>query len=85
MKLVPFPQTVSATAAFAAGLLFLRFWRETGHRLFVFFWAAFWLMALAWTLLALVNHEDEARPLIYTVRLFANVLLIIVMINEESQ
>jgi hypothetical protein len=70
VKLVSFLQTVSATAAFAAGLLFLRFWPETGLRLFVFFSAAFWLMALAWTLLALVSPErrnaaaDLHRPII---------------------
>jgi hypothetical protein len=38
------------------------------HRLFIVFGAAFWLMALAWTRLALVNPDDEARPLIYMIR-----------------
>lgn len=85
LKLVPFLHTVSATSAFACGLLFLRFWRETGHRLFVFFGAALSLVALGWSLLALGNPDDEMRPVIYTIRLLANVLLIAGMITKKSQ
>ena len=71
---------MSATAALATGLFFLRFWRQTGHRVFVYFGAAFWLMALSWSLLALVNPDDETRPLIYSIRLVAYVLLIVGML-----
>ena len=62
LALIPFLQTVSATAALASGLFFFRFWRESHDRLFAFFGAAFWVLALSWALLALVNPSDEARP-----------------------
>jgi hypothetical protein len=83
LALIPFLQTVSATAAVAAGLFFFRFWRESRDRLFGFFGAAFWVLALSWTLLALVNPTDETRPYIYAIRLVAFLLMIIGMIDKN--
>jgi len=59
-----------------AGLFFLRFWRKTRDRLFAVFAAAFWLLALNWTLVALVARE-EARPALYAIRLLAFVLILL--------
>jgi hypothetical protein len=59
-----------------AGLFFLRFWRKTRDRLFAVFAAAFWLLALNWTLVALVSRE-EARPALYAIRLLAFVLILL--------
>ena len=83
LALIPFLQTVSATAAVAAGLFFFRFWRESRDRLFGFFGAAFWVLALSWTLLALVNPTDETRPYIYAIRLVAFLLMIVGMIDKN--
>jgi hypothetical protein len=83
MALIPFLQTVSATAAFASGLLLLRFWRETGDRLFAFFGGAFWLLSLSWALLALVNPGDETRPYVYAIRLVAFLLIIAGMVDKN--
>ena len=83
LALIPFLQTVSATAALAAGLFFFRFWRESRDRLFAFFGAAFWVLALSWTLLALINPSDETRPYIYAIRLVAFLLMIIGMIDKN--
>jgi hypothetical protein len=83
LALIPFLQTVSATAALAAGLFFFRFWRESHDRLFGFFGAAFWVLALSWALLALVNPSDEARPFIYAIRLVAFLLMIIGMVDKN--
>lgn len=73
---VVFLQAVSATGAWVAGLFFLRFWRESGDRLFAFFAAAFWLLALSWALLALISPTEETRPYIYAIRLVAFLLII---------
>ncbi len=37
-------------ASFAVGMFFLRYWRTSRDRLFLLFCAAFWLLALDWTL-----------------------------------
>ena len=81
--LIPFLQTVSATAAVAAGLFFFRFWRESRDRLFAFFGAAFWVLALSWALLALINPSDETRPYVYAIRLLAFLLMIVGMVDKN--
>ena len=71
-----FLQGVSATGALVCGLFFLRFWRDSGDRLFLFFAAAFWLLAVSWTLLGLISPTEETRPYIYAIRLLAFLLII---------
>ena len=71
--------------AHSLSALFFRSWRQTGHRIFFFFGAGFWFMALSWALLALLNPDDETRPLIYFIRLCAYVVLIVGMINRKGR
>lgn len=82
-SLVPFLQTINATASVVVSLFFFRFWRDSGDRLFGFFGAAFSLLAVSWTLLALISPTDETRPYIYAVRLVAFVLLIAGIIDKN--
>jgi hypothetical protein len=82
---VVFLQGVSATAAWVSGLLFLRFWRQTRDRLFVYFGAAFWVLALSWSLLTLTSPTEESRPYIYALRLLAFALIIAGMIVKNSR
>lgn len=81
--IIPFLQTISATAAVAAGLFFFRFWRESRDRLFAFFGAAFWMLAVSWALLALINPSDETRPYVYAIRLVAFLLMIVGMVDKN--
>lgn len=81
--IIPFLQTVSATAAVAAGLFFFRFWRESRDRLFAFFGAAFWVLAVSWALLALINPSDETRPYADAIRLVAFLLMIAGMVDKN--
>ena len=83
VSLIAFLQTVSATAALAAGLVFFRFWRESRDRLFAFFGAAFWVLAVSWALLALVNPSAETRPYVYAIRLVAFLLMIAGMVDKN--
>lgn len=79
---IVFLQAVSAAGALVASLVFLRFWRDTGDRLFTFFSAAFALLALSWTLLGLAS-TDETRPYIYAIRLVAFLLIIGAIIDKN--
>jgi hypothetical protein len=72
-------QGISATAAWASGLIFFRFWRQSHDSLFAFFSSAFWLLATSWGLLAVFSPTEEARPYVYLVRLVAVALLIVGM------
>jgi hypothetical protein len=67
-----------------AGLFFFRFWKETQDRLFASFAAAFWILALHRLLVSLTPREYEGRAYLYTVRLFAY-LLILYAIYEKNR
>jgi peptidoglycan/LPS O-acetylase OafA/YrhL len=78
-------QAIAATSAWVAGLIFLRFWRDSGDRLFAFFGTAFWLLASSWLLLGFTNPTEEARPYIYGLRLVAFLLIIGGMIDKNRR
>jgi hypothetical protein len=73
----------SAVASWTAGLLFLRFWRETRDLFFALFAGAFCCRTLNWIGLALTEPPDEARTLFYLVRLMAFVLIIGAIIDKN--
>jgi hypothetical protein len=75
---------VTCTLNFVAALLFLRFYRRTGDRLFVFFAAAFALFAINRILFLIIDVPDEARTSLYAVRL-AGFVLILVAIWDKNR
>jgi len=82
-EIAAFLQGVSAAGAWISGLFFLRFWRREHDPLFAYFAAAFWLLALSWTLLALSRPDAETRPYVYGIRLIAFGLIIGGMIDKN--
>jgi hypothetical protein len=75
---------IAATSSLFAGVLFLRFWRETLDRLFAWFAIAFWMFTVNCALLALVNANDETRVYAYLPRL-AGFVLILVAIAQRNR
>ena len=73
-----------AMSSGVAGLYFWRFWIESKDRLFVFFALAFWVLALNWVGLALID-EPETRHWVYAVRLVAFVLIIAGIIDKNRR
>ena len=82
-QLIAIAQSVTATGAWVAGLIFFRFWRETGDRLLMLFALAFWLLSASWLILAIFNPTDEARPYVYAVRLVAFLLIIAAVVDKN--
>jgi hypothetical protein len=74
--LVQFFQGAAAMACLVAGLLLLAYWRDSRDRLFVFFAAAFWTLALNYLLLAAVAPTAEQRHWFYAIRLVAFALIL---------
>jgi hypothetical protein len=64
------------------GLFFLRFWRDTGDRLFAMFAFAFWVLSLNWLALALVD-QPETRTWLYLVRLVAFGLILLAIVDKN--
>jgi hypothetical protein len=80
---IVFLQGATAAAATAIGMLFFRFWRSSGDRLFAGFAAAFWMLALSWTILGLVSPTEETRPYVYSLRLIAFLFIILAMVDKN--
>ena len=83
----PFLYGVLTSAACVAALIFLRFYKLTGDRLFAFFAAAFLGMALNWLALAITDPLSEDRYYVFLLRLagYAFILVGIVDKNRRSQ
>jgi hypothetical protein len=60
-----------------AGLLFLRFWKETRERLLLYFALAFWILTINWLLLAVLRPKDEGTHYAYWARMAAFVVIIV--------
>jgi hypothetical protein len=69
----------------AVALFFLRYWRTSHDRLFVYFAVAFAVMALNWIGLAMVDPGFELRHTLYLLRLAAFVLIIIGIIDKNRR
>jgi uncharacterized membrane protein HdeD (DUF308 family) len=72
-----------AMASFTIGLFFLRFWKKTRDRFFLFFAVAFALEGLNRAMLGLFHTSDENEPIFYLVRLLSFVLILIAIIDKN--
>ncbi|HEX5009787.1 MAG TPA: DUF5985 family protein [Planctomycetota bacterium] len=72
-------------AALVAGLHFARFFSRTRERLFLALAATFWILALNWTLLAVLDPDDESRHYVMLVRLLAFVVLIAGIVDKNRR
>lgn len=66
-----------------AGLFFLKFWKQTGDRLFGFFAAAFTLLLIQRVALALARDMIDDPSWYYVVRLLAFVLIVVAVIDKN--
>jgi len=73
----------SAMATLTVGLIFFRSWRHTGDRFFALFGLAFWILALHWVALAVLDAVDETRHYFYLVRLLAFVVVLVAIVEKN--
>ena len=83
------PQTflwgATAAACFVAGLFFLRFWRASRDRFFVYFTVAFWMLGLNWVVLAAIGRSPEAVHPAYVIRLGAFLLILLAIVDKNRR
>ncbi|HEY7219678.1 MAG TPA: DUF5985 family protein [Candidatus Binatia bacterium] len=72
-----------AMASLVAGLFFLRFWKDTKDRFFLFFSVSFFVEGLNRFALAMTHDPNEDRPFVYFVR-FLSFLLILIAIADKN-
>lgn len=78
-----FLQGATALAALAVALFFLRYWRETGDRLFAVFAGAFALFAASRVVLSALTVESETRTWVYALRAASFLAIIAAVIDKN--
>lgn len=81
--MIQFIYGIIAMGCLVATLFFVRFWRETHDRLFVFFALAFVIMAANWSAVALLDLQDEARTFLFSLRLVAYGLILVAIVDKN--
>jgi hypothetical protein len=66
-------------------LFFLKFWRQTHDRLFVFFSGAFALLMVERVIRSSMDAETDWAPYVYSVRLAAFVLILIGIVDKNRR
>lgn len=67
-----------------AGLFFLKFWRKSRERLFLFFAMAFWLLGCERIIpIAIADPRTEPHTFIYLIRLVAFALILYAIIDKN--
>jgi len=72
-------------ASLTIALFFLRFWKSTHDRFFLFFATSFVLEAINRILIQLTIHQDEQQPLFYLIRLVAYGLILIAILQKNKR
>lgn len=73
-----------AMASLVISLFFLRFWKTTGDRFFLFFAASFFLEAINRILIGINVLQNESSPAYYFIRLVAYSLIIIAIVDKNK-
>ena len=72
-----------ATASLVAGLFFLRFWRQTRDRFFLFFALSFLIEGLNRFALYTLAGLNDAEPIYYVIRLVAYGLIVWAIVDKN--
>ena len=85
MSITPFLLGATAMASLVAALFFLRFWRETEDRFFLYFAVAFGIEGLNRSVLGLSSISQETEPFFYLVRLIAFLLILAAIVDKNRK
>lgn len=72
-----------AALSIIAGFVFLRFWRSTHDRFFLFFAASFLIEGLNRIILGILGELNENLPVYYLIRLLAYGLILYAIIDKN--
>lgn len=81
----PFLAGTLVMASFVVGLRFLKYWRLSRDRFFVWFAAAFWIFSAGWAIRALAPGASEHGNLVYLPRLFAFLMIIVAILDKNRR
>jgi len=82
-ELVVFMWGATTFGSWVIALFFLKYWKRTRDRLFVFFSAAFWILSLNWIGLAITTPDHESRHWIFIARVVAFSFIILGILDKN--
>jgi hypothetical protein len=71
-----------AISCFIASLFFLRFWKTTRDRFFLFFAIAFFIEGCSRLMLGLIDSSEQ-EPIFYFIRLLSFVVILFAIIDKN--
>ena len=74
-----------ATASIIAGVFFLRFWRSSRDRFFLYFAASFLMEGVNRFVLYLTVGLQEEAPVYYVIRLVAYGLIVVAIVGKNRE
>jgi hypothetical protein len=74
---------MTAMASFGVAVFFLRYWHQARERLFLYFALGFALLGANWTILSALSATQGPRHLVYLIRLFGFVLIIVGVVDKN--
>ncbi|HUB20623.1 MAG TPA: DUF5985 family protein [Acidobacteriaceae bacterium] len=80
-----FLEGVVATTSLAAGLFFLRFWRDTRDSLFAAFAVAFFIEGINRCVRIFFLNPSEASPWVFLVRAFAFLIILAGIVGKNRR
>jgi hypothetical protein len=72
-----------AMSCLVIALFFLRFWRSTGDRFFIYFSLSFALEALLRIVMALMARSTDESAVVYLVRLLSYCLILLAIVGKN--
>ncbi|MBA3452991.1 MAG: hypothetical protein H0T42_07860 [Deltaproteobacteria bacterium] len=81
----PFLHGAVTLGCFAVGLKFLKFWKLSRDRFFLWFAAAFWAFAVGWALRAFGPISGDHAYYIYVPRLAAFLLILAAIVDKNRR
>lgn len=78
-----FIQGATMLASLAVAVFFLRFWRQTGDRLFAVFAGSFAVFAVNRLLLVVLEEESEGHTLVYLLRAAAFLMIAAAVVDKN--
>jgi hypothetical protein len=85
MTLIPFLNGAVAMGCAIVAAFFLRFWRQSDDRLFVFFSAAFAILAIDYVMLGLLTSATEWRVPVFVVRVSAFLVILLGIADKNRR
>ncbi len=81
----PFVSGLIVAGYLVIALFFLKFWRQSRDRLFIFFSVAFWLLALQRALLTLLVLSDATTVVLYGLRALAFLMIVYAIVDKNRK